>query len=261
MEDMRAALQALLFETRPFFFDEAALGDSAAKGRADYVTRCDTGVQRFLQTELARRWPDVQFLGEEGARGALDEAGRVFVLDPVDGTANLMHHLGHSAVSLALVENGAPVLGFVYDPFRGELFAAQKGAGAFCNGRPLRASAADGLVHSVVAVGTSPYDRQFTDANFALFRAVYGRCEDIRRSGSAALDLAYVAAGRLEGYFERNLKPWDFAAGMLLAAEAGALVSGWDGSALRPLANADVLAAAPAVYGELRALTAQSAGK
>ena len=248
MEDMRAALQALLFETRPFFFDEAALADSAAKGRADYVTRCDTGVQRFLQTELARRWPDVQFLGEEGARGALDEAGRVFVLDPVDGTANLMHHLGHSAVSLALVESG-------------EMFAAQKGAGAFCNGRPLRASAADGLAHSVVAVGTSPYDRQFTDANFALFRAVYGRCEDIRRSGSAALDLAYVAAGRLEGYFERNLKPWDFAAGMLLAAEAGALVSGWDGGVLRPLANADVLAAAPAVYGELRALTAQSAGE
>lgn len=244
-------LEALLRQARPIFCDETALADVTVKGRANFVTRCDTGVQNFLKGELERRWPDIQFLGEEGGCSAPDPAGRVFVLDPVDGTANLMHHFGHSAISLALVENGEPVLALVYNPFRDEMFTAKKGAGAFCNGKPMRASAAPGLSRSVVAVGTSPYDRQYADSNFELFRKVYGRCEDIRRTGSAALDLAYVAAGRLEGYFERNLKPWDFAAGILLVTEAGGRVSGWDGKALFPLENADVAAAAPAVFDEL----------
>lgn len=246
-----AELEGLLRQARAIFVDEAALADVTVKGRANFVTRCDTGVQRFLQRELSDRWPDIQFLGEEGGCAAPDPAGRVFVLDPVDGTANLMHHFGHSAISLALVEAGVPVLGLVYDPFRDEMFRAVRGGGAFCNGRPIRASAAPGLAHSVIAVGTSPYDRELADRNFAAFRAIFDRCEDIRRTGSAALDLAYVAAGRLEGYMERNLKPWDFAAGMLLVAEAGGRASDLAGAPLDPLANADLVAAAPAVYEEL----------
>ena len=251
LNGMREQLEGLLRQARPIFTDETALADVTVKGRANFVTRCDTGVQRFLQRELADRWPDVQFLGEEGGSAAPDPAGRVFVLDPVDGTANLMHHFGHSAISLALVEAGTPVLGLVYDPFRDEMFRAVRGGGAFRNGRPIRASAAPGLARSVIAVGTSPYDRELADRNFAAFRAIFDRCEDIRRTGSAALDLAYVAAGRLEGYMERNLKPWDFAAGMLLVTEAGGRTSDLEGAPLYPLANANVVAAAPAVFDEL----------
>lgn len=251
MHEMEQELERLLRQARSIFLDEAALADVTVKGRANFVTRCDIGVQQFLQRELGMRWPDIQFLGEEERCANPDPSGRVFVLDPVDGTANLMHHFGHSAISLALVQDGAPVLGLIYDPFRDEMFTARHGEGAFCNGRPIRASAAPNLAHSVIAVGTSPYDRQFAGANFAMFRAVFDRCEDIRRTGSAALDLAYVAAGRLEGYLERNLKPWDFAAGMLLVSEAGGKVSGFDGAPLYPLENADVAAAAPAVFGEL----------
>lgn len=249
--EMEQELRQLLRQARTIFTDELALADVTVKGRANFVTRCDTGVQHFLQKELRKRWPEIQFLGEEEGCTLSDPTGKVFVLDPVDGTANLMHHFGHSAISLALVENGQPVLGLIYDPFRDEMFTARRGGGAFCNDRPIHASTAPGLSRSVIAVGTSLYDRQFAEANFAAFRATFDRCEDIRRTGSAALDLAYVAAGRLEGYFERNLKPWDFAAGILLVAEAGGRVSGFDGSALYPLANADVVAAAPAVFEEL----------
>ena len=251
---MCAELEGLLRRTREILCDETALADVTVKGRANFVTRCDTGVQHFLQAELARRWPDVQFLGEEEGCAAPDPAGRVFVLDPVDGTANLMHHFGHSAVSLALVETGESVLALVYNPFLDEMFTAVKGGGARCNGRPIHASAAPGLARSVVAIGTSPYDRQFTSANFAAFRAIFDRCEDIRRTGSAALDLAYVAAGRVEGYLEHNLKPWDFAAGILLVTEAGGRVSRYDGGAPIPLQNEHIVAAAPAVFDELRAV-------
>lgn len=248
---MCSELEGLLRQARKIILDEQALADVTVKGRANFVTRCDTGVQSFLQKELGQRWPEIQFLGEEGGIGSLNPAGQVFVLDPVDGTANLMHHFGHSAISLALVDNGVPVLALIYDPFRDEMFTAQRGGGAFCNGKPIHVSTAPSLARSIVAIGTSPYDHQLAKANFALFQQVFDRCEDIRRTGSAALDLAYVAAGRVEGYVERKLKPWDFAAGILLVAEAGGKVSDWTGKFPCPLESGDVLAAAPALYDEL----------
>lgn len=257
--NMCSELEGLLRQARSIFQDEVALADVTVKGRANFVTRCDTGVQRFLQKELGRRWPEIQFLGEEGTGGHIDPTGRIFVLDPVDGTANLMHHFGHSAISLALVEHGAPVLALIYDPFRDEMFTAQRGGGAFCNGKSMHTSTAPSLARSIIAVGTSPYDHQLSAMNFALFQKIFDHCEDIRRTGSAALDLAYVAAGRLEGYLERNLKPWDFAAGMLLVTEAGGRLSGWDVDTPDPLHNADIVAAAPAVFDELQALALEQA--
>lgn len=137
-------------------------------------------MQDFLQRELRARWPQVQFLGEESAC-APDFSGSVWVLDPVDGTANLMHHFQHSAVSLALVEAGQPVFGVVYNPFLAETFTAQRGRGAYLNGAPLRVSTDVPAADSVIAVGTSPYDRQLADENFALFRRLFERCGDLRR--------------------------------------------------------------------------------
>ena len=139
---MCSELEGLLRQARKIILDEQALADVTVKGRANFVTRCDTGVQSFLQKELGQRWPEIQFLGEEGGIGSLNPAGQVFVLDPVDGTANLMHHFGHSAISLALVDNGVPVLALIYDPFRDEMFTAQRGGGAFCNGKPIHVSTA-----------------------------------------------------------------------------------------------------------------------
>lgn len=244
-------LQILLRQAGTFFYDETALTDVTVKGRANFVTRCDTGIQNFLQRELAYRWPRIQFLGEENSNKITYTNAPTFVLDPVDGTANLMHHFGHSAISLALVENGVSSLAIVYDPFREEMFTAQKGLGAFCNGKHLHVSDAPNLAHSIVSIGTSPYDRQYADGNFTLFHKIFNHCEDLRRTGSAALDLAYVAAGRVEAYMERNLKPWDFAAGMLLVSESGGCISDYQGNYPFPLENADIIAATPNVFHEL----------
>ena len=245
----------LMRQAKPLITDEALLADVSAKGRANFVTHCDTAVQQFLQRELAARWPKIQFLGEEEA-AAPDFSGAVWILDPVDGTANLMHHYCHSAISLALVVGGQPVFGAVYDPFLDEMFSAAAGGGAWLDGKPMRVSAGVPLADSIIAVGTSPYDRQLAGANFALFRRLYDRCGDLRRSGSAALDLAYVAAGRVEGYLERNLKPWDFAAGALLVREAGGVVSDLAGGALDFSKNSDILAGSAELYEPLRQIAA-----
>lgn len=248
-EDWRQVTD-LVRRTKPLITDEGLLADVSAKGRANFVTHCDTAVQDFLQRELAARWPQIQFLGEEAA-AAPDFSGPVWVLDPVDGTANLMHHYRHSAVSLALTYGGQTVCGAIYDPFADELFSARAGEGAFVNGNPIRVSEGVPLADSLISVGTSPYDRQLAGVNFDLFRRLYDRCGDLRRSGSAALDLAYVAAGRTEGYLERNLKPWDYAAGILLVREAGGAVSDFAGNPPALPGNCDLIAASAELYAPL----------
>lgn len=237
---------------RSILLDEALLADVTVKGRANFATRCDTAVQEMLCRELSRRWPQVQFLGEEKS-AQVDFSGQVWILDPVDGTANLMHHLHCSAVSLALTEGGKPVFAIVYDPFADETFTAVRGGGAFLNGRPMRVSDSDNPGEAIIAVGTSPYERELADANFALFRRVFDNCGDIRRAGTASLDLANVAAGRLEGYLERNLKQWDFAAGILLVTEAGGSVTDFAGAGIDCTRSRDVIACCAAVRPMLEA--------
>ena len=250
-------LTALVHRAGALLFDELLLADSSAKGRGNFVTRCDLAVEQFLSRELPLCWPGIPLLGEEEEDKRPPLAGPVWILDPVDGTANLMHHFQHSAISLALTVDGQPVAGVVYDPFLKETFTALRGQGAFCNGRPLRASGESSLPDSVVIVGTALYDRRLTDANFALFRRLFDRCGDLRRTGTASLDLCYVAAGRAEGYLERDLKPWDIAAGVLLVQEAGGRVTGFTGAPLDLSRNNNVLAAA-ALYPQLAQLAAEN---
>ena len=183
------------------------------KGREDFVTQVDIRVQEYMRNELSKRWPDVQFMGEEKDNSDIDFNGAVWILDPVDGTTNLIHDFKDSALSLGLCEQGQVTLGVIYQPFLDEIFWAQKGKGAFCNGKPIHVSDTRKLEDSLVAVGTSPYHRDLTEENFNAIRCIYEHCVDIRRMGAASVDLAYVACGRVEAYFERNLKPWDFAAG------------------------------------------------
>ena len=201
------------------------------KGLADYVTQVDIAVQNFLKKELFSLAPGIQFLGEETGLQEM-EADRFWILDPVDGTTNLMHDYQHSVVSLALYDQGKIVMGIVYDPFREEVFSAIKGKGSFLNGQPIHVSKAEKLSDTIIGLGTAK--RELADENFTRFRRVFGQCQDVRRLGSAALELAYTACGRQDGYFEIYLNPWDYAAGMLLVQEAGGMVTDFTGKPLDP---------------------------
>lgn len=243
----------LVKETKAFVGNRERAEHVKIKGRADYVTQVDTDIQSFLAGELKTRFPAIQFLGEE--EGLHEMTGDTYwILDPIDGTTNLIHDYQHSVVSLGLYEKGEITLGIVYDPFREDVYHAQKGKGSFLNGRPIHVSEAEGLSETIIAVGTSPYDRELAEDNFRRIRSVFDRAQDIRRTGTAALDLAYVACGRTGGFFEPRLSPWDFAAGMLLVQEAGGKVTDFEGKPLDFLKRGSVAATNGKIHEELRGL-------
>lgn len=213
------------------------------KGVTDFVTQVDLTVQEQLRGALRAIAPEVQFMGEEQDNSGLDFGGAVWILDPVDGTMNLIHGFRHSAVSLALAEGGEVTMALIYDPYAGELFTARKGHGAFCNGQPIQVSGAQHLSDSLVDVGTNPGERHLADRTFAWMRAIYDASHDVRRIGAASICLCYVAAGRIDGYVEGGLKPWDFGAGMLLVQEAGGVVTTAEGAPLTLNGPSSVMAA------------------
>ena len=243
----------LIKRTKTFVENREMAGHVKVKGPADYVTQVDTDIQSFLSCELGKLAPDIQFLGEE--EGLHEMSGDTYwILDPIDGTTNLIHDYQHSVVSLGLYEKGEITMGIVYDPYREEVYYAQKGKGSFLNGRPIHVSEAETLRETIVTIGTSPYDRELTEVNFQRFQRVFEKSQDIRRTGSAALDLAYVACGRTGGFFEALLSPWDFAAGMLLVTEAGGRVTNFAGEPLDLLKRGSVVAANGKVHEEIRGL-------
>jgi len=200
------------------------------KGPRNFVTAADRRAEEIVRTELAKARPDYGFLGEEGgAREGADKTHR-FIVDPLDGTTNFLHGIGHFAVSIALERAGLIVAGVVYNPANDELFVAERGKGAFLNDRRLRVAARTRLADAIVACGMPHYGR---GGDLALARAEIAVAQrefaGLRRYGAATLDLAWVAAGRLDAYWERDLSPWDLAAGSLLVREAGGFVSDCDG--------------------------------
>lgn len=217
-------------EAGRLFYDRKKAAQIKQKGATDFVTEVDVSVQNFLKVRLARLAPDVQLMGEEKDNSDLNFARPMWVLDPVDGTTNLVHDFCHSAVSLALVDQGEVRMGLVYNPYTDELFTAQKGRGACLNEVPIQVSDAKCLADSLVDMGTNPSDRAGADRSFRWMRGVYDHCHDVRRLGVASICLCYVAAGRLDGYVEGSLKPWDYAAGMLIVREAGGFVCTTEGS-------------------------------
>lgn len=244
----------LVKETRNIVFAAGAAHDFKLKGHGDYVTVVDTGVQVFLQEKLSALYPDIQFMGEEKNNDDIDFSGRVWILDPIDGTANLVRDFGQSAVSLALVENGVPLIGVIYNPFTDELYAAERGKGATLNGRPIHVTLAERVADSLIAVGTCPYHKDMGRALMTSLYNVWMEAEDIRRFGAAALDLCHVAAGRADGMFEHILNPWDIAAGVLLIEEAGGRVTDMDGAPIRLDRATPVMASNGKIHDELRAL-------
>jgi myo-inositol-1(or 4)-monophosphatase len=200
------------------------------KGAIDLVTEIDLEVERMFRAMIAERFPGHHVLAEElgGAAGAVE--GHAWIFDPLDGTTNYAHGFPIFCSSLALEIDGRIEIAAVYDPTREELFTAERGQGARLNGVPMRVSASDTLIDSLLCTGF-PYDvHGAIDEIVGLFAAFVGRARAVRRLGSAAIDLCYVAAGRLDGFWEQRLQPWDIAAGALLVEEAGGTVSLYDGS-------------------------------
>ena len=212
--------------------DPAAVQTILSKSPTDFVTNVDLAVQSLLRDRLFQLAPAVQFLGEEGDHTAIDPGRPFWILDPVDGTTNLIHRFQHSAVSLALAEDGQVTFGVVYHPYTRECFTARRSGGAFCCGRPIQVSETERLADSLLSAGTVPGRRELAEQAFRHMRLLYDCCQDVRRTGCASLDLCWVACGRLEGYVELSLQPWDYAAGLLLVEEAGGRVTDPQG---RPL--------------------------
>ncbi len=189
------------------------------KQQLDFVSEVDKLAEAEIIKELRRAYPDHAILAEES--GATGKGPLQWVIDPLDGTHNYLRGIPHFCVSIALLDKGVPVHGVVFDPLRDELYTASKGDGAYLNDRRMRVTKRENLGGAMIATGFPFRQREHLAAQLDITRAILGQAEDIRRSGSAALDLAYVAAGRLDGYFEIGLKPWDMAAGVLLVHEAG----------------------------------------
>lgn len=200
-------------------------------GKADFVTEYDKMIEKKLKTELPALIPGSQFMGEEGDSAQDMNRGFVFVVDPIDGTTNFIRDYHYSCVSIGLLRDGEQYIGVVYNPYTDEVFAAQKGCGAYCNGREIHTTT-NTLSESVVIFGSSPYYPELHRRTFDVAFSLFERGLDIRRSGSAALDLCSVAAGRGDMFFELILYPWDFAAGSLLITEAGGMITQTDGSPL-----------------------------
>lgn len=212
------------------------------KGRADFVTDKDVEVQKYVYEHLTSRYPEIGFIGEETIDHENVSGDKQWILDPIDGTTNYIYGYNMSAISLALKDKDEIVLGIVYNPFTGEFFHAEKGKGAFLNEKRIYVSEKKSLKESLVAVGTSPYNKEMAEEVFSRIKNIYKNSLDIRRTGSAALDLAYVACQRQDAYFEYNLKPWDFAAGSLLVQEAGGVIYDIRGQKLSYDKNMDILA-------------------
>ena len=204
------------------------------KDRLDYASEVDEAAEKDIVRELRRAMPEASFLGEEGGLQGKGGAGSrtVFVIDPLDGTSNYLRGIGHWCVSIALVEGGEVQHAVVFDPLRNELFTASRGSGAVLNDKRMRIAERRDLAGSLLATGFHPRERVRIGAQLECTRELLRDAEDIRRGGSAALDLAYVACGRLDGYFEAGIKPWDIAAGVLLVREAGGRVCDFRGAAL-----------------------------
>jgi len=217
----------------------------------DYVTEYDVETQRVLVEELKKIQPEARFLCEESdeRQDADLSDGCLFIIDPIDGTTNFIKGYAHSAVSVAFCRDGCLTAGVVHNPFSGEIFYAERGGGAFLNGRPIHADTC-GINGGIGLFGTSPTAPELREKTFAVASMMYEKMWDVRRTGSAALDLCYIACGRVVAFAEYVLYVWDFAAGKLIAEESGAVVTKMDGLPLGMEKHVSVLAGTPAAHAQ-----------
>lgn len=216
-------------------------------GKGNFVTDYDSRIQKILEKRLLELMPEAVFLGEEDQMDHTDIShGYAFIVDPIDGTTNFTRGLDTSCISVALARDGRPVLGVVYNPYRRETFHALKGEGAYLNGRRISASRRS-LEEGLILFGTAPYNEELARRSFEVAYRYMSHAQDLRRSGSAAIDLCTVACGRAEFFFELSLCPWDYAAGALIVEEAGGSVCDLAGNPLTYDRKQTVTARGPAV--------------
>lgn len=233
-------------------FGEVEQLQVSVKGPADFVSAADRRAEEIIHEELSKARPDFSFLMEESGAIAGKDPERRWIIDPLDGTANFLFGLPHWAISIALEEKGEITAGLIYDPVKDEMFHSEKNSGSFMRRRRLRVSGRDTSAMAVVATGAPRRGEKNHEQFFREQRAVWDAGFSLRRYGSAALDLAYVAAGRYEGYWERSLKPWDTAAGLLIVKEAGGFVRDIDDDGLNPLTTGNIIASNDKLFDTLR---------
>lgn len=221
--------------------DREKMAIDIKSGVADLVTEYDKNIQKQLEIGLKKILPEAKFIGEEGSNDELTDDGFAFIVDPIDGTTNFVKDYHISAISVALLKGKEVVAGIVYNPYLDEMFYAIKSQGAFCNGKKISVSSQP-LSNALVLFGSSPYDKNLFPKTIEILSEYFYKVLDIRRSGSAALDLCSVACGRAELYFELQTSPWDFAAGKLIVEEAGGVVTTLDGSPISFEGKSSILA-------------------
>ena len=225
----------------------------SVKGPGNFVTAADRRAEETLRAELAKARPNYGFIGEEGGRREGSDKTHTWIVDPLDGTSNFLHGLPHFSISIGLEREGAIVAGLIYNPITDELYTAERGKGAFLNDKRLRVAGRKRLADAVVACGLPHYGRGDLELGRRELAAVQEKVAGLRRFGSAALDLAFIAAGRFDIYWERNLSPWDVAAGLILVREAGGFVSDINGTDA-VMSNGHVVAGNETMHRELLAI-------
>lgn len=245
---VQAARQASKIILR--FMDQMDKVEITEKSHNDFVTQIDKMSEECVITHIKKAYPDHCILSEEiGYQKGFNE-DYCWVIDPLDGTHNFIHGFPQFAISIAVMKNNVTELGLVYDPIRQELFTATRGQGAYVNSRRMRISTTSKMEKSLIGTGFPFRNKETIKTYLDIFEKVFSRCGDIRRTGSAALDLAYVAAGRLDAFWESNLMNWDMAAGALMIKEAGGIVCDFQGGETY-LENGKIVAGNPKILKEL----------
>lgn len=231
------------------YWEHLGKDDADLKARNDWVSTADRESEAAIVAAIREHRPDDTFLGEESGRSA-GASDRTWVIDPLDGTSNYLQHFPIWSVSIALRERGETVAGVIYEPLRDLFFTAEKGSGAFRNGARMRVSSHDRVEAAFLATGFPFRAQEYVESYVKIFTEIIRTSKGVRRAGSAALDLAYTAAGTFDGFFEMHLAPWDVAAGALLVSEAGGIVTDFSGGQ-RWLERGNIVGAAPKVHAEL----------
>jgi len=220
------------------------------KGPANFVTLADKRAEEMLLEDLTKARPGYGFLGEEGGLREGQDKSHTWIVDPLDGTTNFLHGIPQFAISIGLQREGTMIAGLIYNPANDDLFIAERGKGAFLNDQRLRVAGRRSLGDCVIACGLPHMGRGDLDLSRAELTAIQPKVAGLRRFGAAALDMAFVAAGRFDGFWDRNLQPWDMAAGQIMVREAGGIVSGLAGDD-DPLKTGDVICGNEYIHADL----------
>ncbi len=243
----------IIQETDRIFFDDKLRSDVTVKGASDYVTRADMEISAYLHKRLKDEFPDVGFMSEE-EDAEVESGADYWILDPIDGTTNFMHGLSLSAVSLGFCSEDDIKAGVIYIPYTKEIFWAEKGKGAYLNDKRIECSKNAQLSECLGLMEFNPYFKNDSASAMDHALKIFSSCQDIRTFGSAAVELAYIACGRADVFLGRYLKPWDYAAGIVIVEEAGGVVTNTDGKISMAELNQHIVAANSEVYEEFLAL-------